>query len=44
MMLEFLMSLKISIHHGIGKKEDMISYIKSVAESDQSMQMWREED
>jgi hypothetical protein len=38
------MTLKISLHDEIGKKEDIIKYIESVVRSDRSMRRWKEED
>jgi hypothetical protein len=44
MVLESLMSLKISLHDENGQKEDIMDYIKSVVHSDRNMRKWREED
>jgi len=44
MVLEPLMSLKISLHEESGQKEDIIEYIKFVVRSDRNMRSWKEED
>ncbi len=43
-VLESLMSLKISLHDENGQKEDIIHYIKSVVYSDRKMRRWKEKD
>jgi hypothetical protein len=44
MVLEPLVSLKISLHDEIGQKREIIEYIKSAVHSDKRMRKWREED
>ncbi len=44
MVLEPLISLKISLHEERGQQEDIIEYIKFVVRSDRNMQRWKEED
>ena len=43
-VLEPLAPLKISLHDESGQHEDIISYIKSVVQSDRNMRRWKEED
>ena len=43
-VLELLMSLKISLHEESGQKEDIIEYIKFFVRSDRDMRRWKEED
>jgi hypothetical protein len=44
MVLEPLMSLKISFHEECGQKADIMEYIKFVVRSDQNVRRWKEED
>ena len=44
MVLEPLMSLKISLHEETGQQEDIIEYIKFIVRSDRNMRRWKEED
>jgi hypothetical protein len=43
-VLEPLASHSVSLHDQEGQRSDIISYIKSVVESDTNMQKWREEE
>jgi hypothetical protein len=42
--LEPLTTLRVSLHHQSGQKEDIVDYVSSVVHSDRMMRRWREED
>ena len=42
--LEPLTTLRVSLHHQSGQKEDIVDYVSSVVNSDKMMRRWREED
>ncbi len=44
LVFEPLTTFKISLHDGIGQKEDIVEYINSIVRSDRSMRRWNEED
>jgi len=44
LVFEPLTTFKISLHDGIGQKEDIVEYINSIVHSDGSMRRWNEED
>ena len=44
MVLEPLVSHTMSLHDERGQKDDIVSYVKSVVETDENIRKWREED
>lgn len=44
MVLEPLVSHTVSLHDERGQRDDIISYVKSVMETDENIRKWREED
>jgi len=42
--LEPLTTLRVSLHHQSGQKEDIVDYVSSVVHSDRMMRRWREDD
>ena len=44
MALELLVSHTVSLHDERGQKDDIISYVKSVMETDENIRKWREDD
>jgi len=44
MVFEPLVSHTMSLHDERGQKDDIISYVKSVVETDENIRKWREED
>jgi hypothetical protein len=42
--LEYLTSLRVSLHEQSGQKQDIVDYVTSVVQSDTKMGRWRYED